>query len=109
MMCGDNQYHHPRVPGGCVAILVGGKKKRFVIPITYLNHLRFMVLLQRKMKAEEVYGFRHKGNIALPCDVDEFVMVRGLIEQDIISTTCAPRHHQYRQPSPPPLSQPLLS
>ncbi|KAI3873473.1 hypothetical protein MKW98_008125 [Papaver atlanticum] len=105
-MCGDNQYHHPRVPRGCVAVLVGEKEKRFVIPITYLNHPRFMILLK---EAEEVYGFRHKGNIALPCDVDEFVIVGGLIEQEIRSTTCAPRHHQYRQPSPPPVSQPLLS
>ncbi|KAI3890196.1 hypothetical protein MKX03_023378 [Papaver bracteatum] len=105
MMCGDNQYHRTRVPRGCVAILVGEKEKRFVIPITYLNHPRFVVLLK---DAEEVYGFRHKGNIALPCDVDEFVIVRGLIEQEILSTTCAPRYHQYRQPSPPPLSQPLL-
>ncbi|KAI3892829.1 hypothetical protein MKW92_036906 [Papaver armeniacum] len=107
-MCGDNYYHHPPVPRGCVAVLVGQKQKRFVIPITYLNHPKFMNLLK---EAEEVYGFRHKGNITLPCDVDKFVIVRGLIEQEILSTTCLPRHHshhQHRQPSPPPLYQPLL-
>ncbi|KAI3890197.1 hypothetical protein MKX03_023379 [Papaver bracteatum] len=62
-------------------------------------------------EAEEVYGFRPKGNITLPCEVDEFVIVQGLIEHEILSTTCLPRHHsrhQHRQPSPPPLYQPLL-
>ncbi|KAI3842309.1 hypothetical protein MKW98_026099 [Papaver atlanticum] len=87
MMCGDNH-----VPRRCVAILVGQKQERFVILVTYLNHPKFMSLLK---EAEEVYGFRHKSNIILPCDVDEFLNVQSLIEQETMS--CSPRHHNYHQ------------
>ncbi|KAI3974975.1 hypothetical protein MKX01_005086 [Papaver californicum] len=87
MMCGDNH-----VPRRCVAILVGQEKERFVIPVTYLNHPNFMVLLK---EAEEVYGFRQNGNIILPCDVDDFLNVQGLIEHEIMSTTRSPRHHNH--------------
>ncbi|KAI3949583.1 hypothetical protein MKW92_000948 [Papaver armeniacum] len=91
MMCGDNH-----VPRNYVAILVGQKEERFVIPVTYLNHPKFMILLK---EAEEVYGFRHKGNIILPCDVDEFLNVQGLIGQETtMSTACtSPRHHNDHQ------------
>ncbi|KAI3892836.1 hypothetical protein MKW92_036913 [Papaver armeniacum] len=91
-MCGGKDHLH--VPRGCVAILVGQEEERFIIPVTYLNHPKFKILLK---EAEEVYGFRHRGNIALPCDVDEFLNVQGLIEQDTMSTTCSPRHHNLHQ------------
>ncbi|KAI3891895.1 hypothetical protein MKX03_026303 [Papaver bracteatum] len=97
MMSGDNNnhseyhHHHHHVPRGCIAILVGQNEERFVIPVTYLNHPKFMVLLN---EAEEVYGFRHKGNITLPCDVDEFLNVQSLIEQEIMSTTTCSSHHR---------------
>ncbi|KAI3949587.1 hypothetical protein MKW92_000952 [Papaver armeniacum] len=87
-MCGSKDHHH--VPGGCVAILVGQKEERFVIPVKYLNHPKFKPLLK---EAEEVYGFRHKGIVTLPCDVGEFLNVQGLIEQEVMSTTCSLRHH----------------
>ncbi|KAI3920223.1 hypothetical protein MKX01_017880 [Papaver californicum] len=91
IMRGDNNHHH-HVPRGCVAVLVGQKEERFVIPVTYLNHPKFMVLLK---EAEEVYGFRHKGNIILPCHVDDFLNVQGLTEQEIKSTRCSPHHHHH--------------
>ncbi|KAI3873474.1 hypothetical protein MKW98_008126 [Papaver atlanticum] len=85
MMCGENH-----VPRRCVAILVGQNEERFVIPVTYLNHPKFMSLLK---EAEEVYGFRHKNNLILPCDVEEFLNVQSLIEQE----TMSPRHHNDHQ------------
>ncbi|KAI3949585.1 hypothetical protein MKW92_000950 [Papaver armeniacum] len=91
-MCGSKDHHH--VPGGCVAILVGQKEERFVIPVKYLNHPKFKPLLK---EAEEVYGFRHEGIITLPCDVGEFLNVEGLIEQEIMPTRCSPRHHNLHQ------------
>ncbi|KAI3890201.1 hypothetical protein MKX03_023383 [Papaver bracteatum] len=90
MICGDNH-----VPRNYVAILVGQKEERFVIPVRYLNHPKFMTLLK---EAEQVYGFRHKGNIILPCHVDEFLNVQSFIEQETtMSTTSSPRHHNDHQ------------
>ncbi|KAI3842310.1 hypothetical protein MKW98_026100 [Papaver atlanticum] len=77
-MCGVRDHHH--VPRGCVAILVGQKEERFVIPVTYLNHQKFKVLLK---EAEEYMGF--------------FLNVQGLIEQEIMPTTCSCRHHNLHQ------------
>ncbi|CAN1744944.1 Auxin-induced protein X10A [Linum perenne] len=59
------------VPKGHVAVYVGegyrDKKKRFIIPVTYLNHPLFQVLLDR---AEEEFGFDHPtGGLTIPCSV----------------------------------------
>lgn len=69
------------VPKGCLAIKVGqGKEQqRFVVPVMYFNHPLFMQLLK---EAEEEYGFDQKGTITIPCHVEEFRNVRGLIDRD---------------------------
>ncbi|KAI3974976.1 hypothetical protein MKX01_005087 [Papaver californicum] len=89
----NNHHHHHHVPRGCVAVFVGQKEERFVIPVTYLNHSKFRVLLK---EAEEEYGFRHKGNITLPCNVDEFLNVQSLIEREIMSNRCLPHHRNHQ-------------
>ncbi|XP_022944378.1 auxin-responsive protein SAUR24-like [Cucurbita moschata] len=60
------------VPKGHVAVYVGEfQRKRFVIPISYLNHLSFQQLLNR---AEEEFGFDHpEGGLTIPCGEDAFV------------------------------------
>lgn len=60
------------VPKGCVAVYVGEtQKKRFVVPVTYLNHPSFQELLVR---AEEEFGFVHPmGGLTIPCREDAFV------------------------------------
>ncbi|MCD9646453.1 Auxin-responsive protein saur23 [Datura stramonium] len=49
------------------------EKKRYVVPITYLNHPSFQNLLRQ---SEEEFGFRHSmGGLTIPCNVDAFVDV----------------------------------
>ncbi|EYU29499.1 hypothetical protein MIMGU_mgv1a023118mg, partial [Erythranthe guttata] len=60
------------VPNGHLAVYVGEReKKRFVIPLSYLNHPSFQDLLCR---AEEQFGFHHPmGGLTIPCSEDLFV------------------------------------
>ncbi|KAL7258784.1 hypothetical protein ACSBR1_004816 [Camellia fascicularis] len=54
------------VPKGYLAVYVGeSEKKRFVIPISYLNQPSFQDLLSQ---AEEEFGFDHPmGGLTIPC------------------------------------------
>ncbi|XP_022969514.1 auxin-induced protein 15A-like [Cucurbita maxima] len=60
------------VPKGHFAVYVGEtRKKRFVIPISYLNHPLFKDLLNL---AEEEFGFDHPmGGLTIPCSEDYFI------------------------------------
>ncbi|XP_013627509.1 PREDICTED: auxin-responsive protein SAUR20-like [Brassica oleracea var. oleracea] len=62
------------VPKGHVAVYVGEEmenNKRFVVPISYLNHPLFQGLLNR---AEEEFGFNHPvGGLTIPCREETFV------------------------------------
>ncbi|KAI7745526.1 hypothetical protein M8C21_033785 [Ambrosia artemisiifolia] len=63
------------VPKGCFVIYVGEhkNKKRFVVPLSYLNHPSFLTLL---MRAEEEYGFdHHMEGLVIPCREDSFQTV----------------------------------
>ncbi|KAK7275417.1 hypothetical protein RIF29_16533 [Crotalaria pallida] len=91
-----HHHHNPhhgewkkQVPKGCTAIKVGGQgeeKQRFVVPIVYFNHPLFIQLLK---EAEEEYGFDQKGTITIPCHVEQFRNVQGLIDREI-------SHHHVR-------------
>ncbi|KAI8554161.1 hypothetical protein RHMOL_Rhmol05G0077100 [Rhododendron molle] len=60
------------VPKGHLAVYVGeSEKKRFVIPISYLNNPLFQDLLSQ---AEEEFGFDHPmGGLTIPCREDTFI------------------------------------
>lgn len=64
------------VPKGYFPVYVGEedeKKKRFVIPISYLNHPSFQDLLSR---AAEEFGFDHPtgtGGLRIPCSESHFL------------------------------------
>ena len=59
------------VPKGYLAVYVGEKSKRFVIPISYLNLPSFQDLLSQ---AEEEFGFDHPmGGLTIPCSEDVFL------------------------------------
>ncbi|KAL8160667.1 hypothetical protein V2J09_002204 [Rumex salicifolius] len=66
------------VPKGHVAVYVGDDdfdKKRYVVPLSYLNHPLFQDLLTR---SEEEYGFSHPmGGLTIPCEEDMFVDLIG--------------------------------
>ncbi|XP_075095287.1 auxin-responsive protein SAUR21-like [Nicotiana tabacum] len=66
--------HISDVPKGHFAVYVGEtEKKRYVVPIAYLNHTSFQELLQ---KAEEEFGFQHPmGGLTLPCNENAFFHV----------------------------------
>ncbi|XP_015577286.1 auxin-responsive protein SAUR20-like [Ricinus communis] len=54
------------VPKGFLAVYVGQtEKKRFMVPVSYLNQPSFQALLR---KAEEEFGFDHPtGGLIIPC------------------------------------------
>ena len=60
------------VPKGYLAVYVGeSKKRRFLVPMSYLNQPLFQKLLH---KAEEEYGFNHPmGGITIPCSEHAFL------------------------------------
>ncbi|XP_057511426.1 auxin-responsive protein SAUR23-like [Actinidia eriantha] len=60
------------VPKGYLAVYVGeAQKKRFLVPISYLNQPSFQDLL---FKAEEEFGFSHPmGGLTIPCREDTFL------------------------------------
>ncbi|KAK7258009.1 hypothetical protein RIF29_32385 [Crotalaria pallida] len=59
------------VPKGYVAVYVGERMKRFVIPISYLNQPSFQDLLRQ---AEEEFGYDHPmGGLTIPCGEDVFL------------------------------------
>ncbi|PHT41838.1 Auxin-responsive protein SAUR22 [Capsicum baccatum] len=84
MISGVRQFHKlqsvvarnqmPDVPKGHLAVYVGEtEKKRYVVPIAYLNHPSFQDLLQ---KAEEEFGFQHPmGGLTIRCNEDAFFHV----------------------------------
>ncbi|XVF45432.1 hypothetical protein PTKIN_Ptkin02bG0205600 [Pterospermum kingtungense] len=60
------------VPKGHFAVYVGEvEKKRFLVPISFLNHPSFQSLLSQ---AEEEYGFNHPmGALTIPCSEEAFL------------------------------------
>ncbi|EOA18631.1 hypothetical protein CARUB_v10007206mg [Capsella rubella] len=63
------------VPKGHVAVYVGEQmemeKRRFVVPISFLNHPSFREFLSR---AEEEFGFDHPtGGLTIPCREELFL------------------------------------
>ena len=63
------------VPKGHFSVYVGeSEKRRFVIPVSFLNQASFQDLL---IQTEEEYGFDHPmGGLTVPCTEDAFI---GLI------------------------------
>ncbi|KAL2329044.1 hypothetical protein Fmac_022471 [Flemingia macrophylla] len=59
-----------QVPKGHLAVYVGEKQKRFVIPLSHLNQPLFQELLSQ---AEEEFGYDHPmGGLTIPCSEDVF-------------------------------------
>lgn len=79
----------PDVPKGYCPVYVGPEQRRFVIPTSYLGLPVFKLLLE---KAEEEFGFDHKGALTLPCEIETFKYIlqcmerhkQGLIDDGIV-------------------------
>jgi len=81
-----HHHHHGKregkdIPKGCVAVMVGQgeEQQRIIIPVIYVNHPLFTQLLK---EAEEEFGFDHEGPLNIPCHVEEFRHVQGLIDEE---------------------------
>ncbi|XVF45408.1 hypothetical protein PTKIN_Ptkin02bG0203300 [Pterospermum kingtungense] len=68
------------VPKGFLAVYVGEtQKKRYVVPVTFLNQPSFQALLS---KAEEEFGFDHPmGGLTIPCREETFVNVTSQLNR----------------------------
>jgi SAUR family protein len=61
------------VPKGYLAVYVGEKQTRYVIPVSYLNQPSFQDLLSQ---AEEEFGYDHPmGGLTIPCTEDIFQLI----------------------------------
>ncbi|KAK3195357.1 hypothetical protein Dsin_026667 [Dipteronia sinensis] len=68
------------VPKGHVAVYVGeSQKKRFIVPISFLNQPSFQELLR---KAEEEFGFHHPtGGLTIPSREDIFINLTSSLNE----------------------------
>ncbi|XP_042400226.1 uncharacterized protein LOC121990025 [Zingiber officinale] len=68
----------PDVPKGYCPVYIGQENRRFVIPTSYLSLPVFKLLLE---KAEEEFGFDHKGALTIPCEVETFKYILQCMER----------------------------
>ncbi|KAK7312282.1 hypothetical protein VNO77_36039 [Canavalia gladiata] len=68
------------IPKGYLAVYVGeNEKKRFVIPISYLNQPSIQDLLSQ---AEQEFGFDHPmGGLTIPCREDFFLDITSRLHR----------------------------
>ncbi|KAF8085417.1 hypothetical protein N665_0667s0014 [Sinapis alba] len=68
-------------PKGFLAVYVGEdqvQKKRYLVPVTYLNQPSFQALLS---KSEEEFGYDHPmGGLTIPCPEDTFINVTSRLQ-----------------------------
>ncbi|KAF8051545.1 hypothetical protein N665_1709s0014 [Sinapis alba] len=69
-------------PKGFLAVYVGEdqvQKKRYIVPVSYLNQPSFQALLS---KSEEEFGFDHPmGGLTIPCHEDAFITVTSRLKR----------------------------
>lgn len=60
------------IPKGYFPVYVGESiKKRFIVPLAYLNHPSFQILLDQ---SEEEFGYAHlMGGLTFPCKEETFI------------------------------------
>jgi len=67
------------VPKGYLAVYVGEKMKRFMIPVSYLNQPSFQDLLSQ---SEEEFGYDHPlGGLTIPCGEDVFLDITSRLNR----------------------------
>ncbi|KAK9055431.1 hypothetical protein SSX86_026514 [Deinandra increscens subsp. villosa] len=66
-----------KTPTGFFAVYVGEERQRFVVPTGYLSHPLFKMVLE---KSSEEFGFDQKNGLVVPCSVNAFQEVVGVVE-----------------------------
>lgn len=74
--CTNRALPPPDVPEGYLGVYVGRERRRFIIPTGYLSRPVFRTLLDR---AEEEFGFDHRGGLTIPCEVSVFNQVLSVL------------------------------
>lgn len=72
----DEGGYRVKAPKGHFVVYVGENRSRYIIPISYLAHPDFKLLLQ--MAADE-YGFSHDTGLTIPCDESFFQSLVSVI------------------------------
>ncbi|CAI8614867.1 unnamed protein product [Vicia faba] len=66
----EEEKKHPIVKrSGVFALYVGEERQRYVVPIGYLCHPLFKMLLE---KAYNEFGFQRRNGLVVPCSVSTF-------------------------------------
>ncbi|CAL5389238.1 unnamed protein product [Camellia sinensis] len=68
------QTASPGTPTGHFAVYVGEERRRFVVPIGFLSHPLFKMLLE---KAYDEFGFEQRAGLVVPCSVAAFQEVKS--------------------------------
>ncbi|XP_076943085.1 auxin-induced protein 15A-like [Bidens hawaiensis] len=66
-----------KTPTGFFTVYVGEERRRFVVPMGYLSHPLFKMLLE---KSSEEFGFGQKNGLVVPCSVNAFQEVVSVVE-----------------------------
>ncbi|KAF2549983.1 hypothetical protein F2Q68_00038117 [Brassica cretica] len=74
--CYDEEGLPLDVPKGHFPVYVGENRTRYIVPITFLSHPEFLILLQQ---AEEEFGFHHMGGLTIPCEEVVFLSLTSMI------------------------------
>lgn len=64
-------------PIGFVALYVGEERRKFVVPMGYLPHPLFKMMLE---KSSEEFGFDQKNGLVVPCSVEVFQELVSVVE-----------------------------
>lgn len=64
------------VPKGHFAVYVGENRSRYVVPISFLSHPKFQILLKQ---AEEEFGFEHDVGLTIPCQEEVFQSLTSML------------------------------
>ncbi|KAE8709138.1 hypothetical protein F3Y22_tig00110332pilonHSYRG00980 [Hibiscus syriacus] len=87
------------VPKGFLAVCVGEELKRYIIPMEYLGHEAFGILLR---KAEEEFGFQQEGVLKIPCEVSMFDNILNAVQRknETLASCYSPHSHFTPPPHP---------
>lgn len=66
-----------KTPTGSFTIYIGEERRRFVVPMGYLSHPLFKMMLDKSSKE---FGFNQKNGLVVPCSVNAFQEVVSVVE-----------------------------